>query len=173
MIRRNFPLIVLWLVFVAMLDILYNLPRSVPMVKEPEPEDIVVRPTGEAFCGRVVMPTLGDIYVLENSSGRNLVLLEKFLKGRAAGLHFLSNDVFKKGGASSSLEKKGEDIVIGIHLTLDSMGVFKVGEFVFTNNSDKWFRKQVVNHIEQYWRYPKSTAGKLEFWIPIRWKAKI
>lgn len=166
MIKRNLPLILLFLAFVALLDIVYSIPRNVPNPTEklsiaPEPEE-----DARSFTGRVVMPNIDDIYVLENSAGRDIVQLEKFLQGRAAGLHFLAEDYYKKS------KRHDEDILVGLRLTLDSLGQFEVSEFLFSNTKDKIFKSRLVDHIKYYWRYPRGTAGKLEFWIPIRWLAK-
>ena len=70
MFRRNFPLIVMFLLFAGMLYVLFSVPRFVPepvvpIVPEPE-ED----PAG--FSGRVVMPGIEDIYILDNSAGSTL-----------------------------------------------------------------------------------------------------
>lgn len=168
MFKRNFPLILLLLVFVALFDVMFSVQRYelvAPVVVEPVPEQNV-----KSFTGRVVMPKLDDIYVLENSAGRDLVQLERFLQGRAAGLHYLASEHFK------ALKKQRRaamaDVVVGIRVTLDSTGAFNLDEFVFANTGDEEFKQKLADHIKYFWRYPKSTAGKLEFWIPIRWLAK-
>ncbi len=168
MLKRNIPLILLLLVFVAMLDVLFSVQRYelvAPAVVEPP-----VQKNDKSFTGRVVMPRLDDIYVLDNSAGRDLLQLERFLQGRAAGLHYLASEHFK-------IKKKQKretrpDLVVGIRVTLDSTGVFNLDEFVFSNTNDESFKQKLAEHIKYFWRYPKSTAGKLEFWIPIRWQAK-
>jgi len=167
MIKRNFPLLLLLLVFVALLDIIYCIPRkpyveTVIVAEEPEQDPV------ESFKGRMVMPNLNDIYVLENSAGRDLMQLEKFLQGRAAGLHYLASEHFKAG------KKKDipKDITLGLRMTLDSLGQFQVEEIMFTDTDDEEFLNRLQEHIKYFWRYPKSTAGILDFWIPIRWRAE-
>lgn len=174
MLKRNFPLILLFLVFAAMLGVLFNIPRAMPKLAAPfvpEPEEETI-----GFTGRVVMPSFDDIYILENSAERNLEQLEKFLQGRAAGLHYLAAEHFKnlkknhkKSKARKSGDSAADDIVVGVRMTLDSLGRFKLNEFVFSNTEDEEFKENLVNHVEYYWRYPKSASGTLEFWIPIRW----
>jgi len=174
MFRRNFPLIVMFLLFAGMLYVLFSVPRFVPepvvpIVPEPE-ED----PAG--FSGRVVMPGIEDIYILDNSAGRDIAQLEKFLSGRAAGLHYLAAEHFRelrKSRRSASKKNSGtDDILVGVRMTLDSLGQFTLDEFVFSNTDDETFKKAFSEHVQYYWRYPKSDAGKLEFWIPIRWMAE-
>lgn len=117
-----------------------------------------------AFKGRMVMPDVDDIYVFENSSGRDLERLERYLQGRAAGLHYLSSSFFKRN-------KNRDDVSMGIRMTLDSLGRFTVTEFLFANHDNEDFKTLVQEHIQQFWRYPKSTTGKLDFWIPVTWRA--
>ena len=110
------------------------------------------------------MPSLEEIYVLENTAGRDIAQLEKFIQGRAAGLHWLSQEHFKN--------KKNGDISLGLHLTVDSLGVFHCMEIMFSDADDAAFEERLVEHIQYFWRYKKSESGKTEFWIPLRWKAK-
>ena len=177
MLKRNFPLILLFLVFAAMLVVLFNIPRSVPKPAAPFVPEQEEETNG--FTGRVVMPGFDDNYILENSAERDLDQLEKFLQGRAAGLHYLAAEHFKKlkknhkhSKARKSGDSSADDIVVGVRMTLDSLGRFKLNEFVFSNTDDEEFKENLVNHVEYYWRYPKSASGTLEFWIPIRWMEK-
>lgn len=177
MFKRNFPLILLLIVFAALLDVVVSTHRFIPAPVEtlmiaPEPEPV------KSFTGRVVMPNLDDMYVLDNSAGRDLVQLEKFLQGRAAGLHYLASEHFKTIRKSHKKNKRAaklppnSDILVGIRLSLDSLGQFELKEFVFSNTEDQEFKNRLAEHIKYYWRYPRGTAGKLEFWIPIRWFAQ-
>ena len=162
MIRRNFPLIVLFLIFVGLLDLLWQIPiYRIPAKDEPEMESVT---PGKPFTGRMDMPTLEDFYVLENSAGRDLSQLEKYIQGRAAGLHWLSQEHFRN--------KKNDDISLGIHLVVDSLGVFRCLGIMFSDAGDPAFEEKLVQHIQYFWRYRKSENGKTEFWIPLRWKAK-
>lgn len=166
MIKRNFPLILLIIAFLALVNMVLSIPCN-PYVEvtaiAPEPTPV------QSFKGRMVMPNLDDFYVLENSSGRDLVQLDKFLQGRAAGLHYLASEHFR-----NARKKKGElkDITLGLRLTLDSLGQFQVNEIVFSDTDDEEFLNRLQEHIRYYWRYPRSTGGKLDFWIPIRWRGK-
>ena len=162
MFRRNLPLIVLLLVFAGLLDLLWQIPvYKAPAVEAPEP---VPENSGRPFTGRMSMPSLEEIYVLENTAGRDIAQLEKFIQGRAAGLHWLSQEHFRN--------KKNGDISLGLHLTVDSLGVFHCMEIMFSDADDAAFEERLVEHIQYFWRYKKSESGKTEFWIPLRWKAK-
>ncbi len=170
MIKRNFPLLLLILVFAALFTVPFmdykehTLSASI----EPEPEEV------KSFTGRMIMPSLDDLYVLDNSAGRDLLQFEKFLQGRAAGLHWLAVEHFKKERAELKQQrKKGaplKDIYIGLKLTLDSLGYFAEPEILFSNSDDQDFVSLVQNHIKAYWRYPRSTQGKLEVWVPVIWR---
>lgn len=162
MFRRNFLPILMVVFFAAMIYAVLQVPRSVPAQVVVVPD---VATEGVAFTGRMVMPAVEDIYVLENTSGRNLDQLEKFLQGRAAGLHYLSSAYFRQN-------KKSDDISMGIRMTLDSLGHFSVKEYMFASPDNEDFKNLVKAHIEHYWRYPRATEGSLDFWIPVRWKAK-
>ena len=162
MIKRNFPLIVLFLVFVGLLDLLWQIPRyKIPVKIEPEEKPVE---SGHSFTGRMDMPGVDDIYVLDNSAGRDVELLGKYIQGRAAGLHWIGESHFKKRGA--------EDIRLGVHLVIDSLGSFICKGILFSDADDDAFEKNLVDHIEYFWRYRKSDKGVTEFWIPLRWKAK-
>ena len=58
------------------------------------------------------------------------------------------------------------------HHNLRSHREFSLDEFVFSNTEDEAFKKAFTDHVQYYWRYPKSDSGKLEFWVPIRWMAE-
>ena len=92
MLKRNAPLLAFALVFVAVLYFVYSIPQYEPIVDAEEEEDVAE----EAFTGRVEMPSIDEIYVIENTAGRDLNKLAMFLEGRAAGLHYLSSEYFKK-----------------------------------------------------------------------------
>ena len=165
MLKRNFPLILLLFVFIAMLDVIYCIPRTSPVEA---PSVVPEQATGESFRGRVLMPSLDDIYVLDNSSGRDLVQLERFLQGRAAGLHYLASAHFKAARKNG----RPKDITLGLRMELDSLGQFRVAEVTFADTDDEAFLDLLQEHVKKFWRYPRSTAGKLDFWIPIRWLAQ-
>ena len=95
MLKRNAPMFAFMLVFVAVLYFVYSIPRYEPIVdvEEKEENEEVVE---KAFNGRVEMPSIDEIYVIENTAERDLNKLALFLKGRAAGLHYLSSEHFKK-----------------------------------------------------------------------------
>ena len=92
MLKRNAPLLAFALVFVAVLYFVYSIPQYEPIVDVEEEEEV----PEEAFTGRVEMPSIDEIYVIENTAGRDLNKLAMFLEGRAAGLHYLSSEYFKK-----------------------------------------------------------------------------
>ena len=139
----------------------YHAPVSIVPVEKEDP--------WHAFTGRVVMPSVDDFYVLENSADRDLEKFERFLQGRAAGLHWAASEHFKKHGHSG----RGEalpDVVLGIKLTLDSLGLF-TPEILFSNTEDENLKGQVLSQIQTYWRYPRSVGGRFVVWVPIVWKA--
>ena len=129
-----------------------SVPSIVPVAEEQE---------WHGFTGRVVMPSLDDLYVLDNSADRDLLQFEKFLKGRAAGLHWV---------ASSHFAHEHRDVVMGIKITLDSLGHFSP-DVLFSDTDDENFKSLVASHIRTYWRYPRSEEGSLEVWLPVVWKA--
>jgi hypothetical protein len=118
-----------------------------------------------AFSGRVVLPSVDEIYVLDNSAGRDMSAFAKYLEGRAAGLHWLARSYFKT-------HRGAGDAALGVHLTIDSLGVFRCEEFQFSDAKDKSLEQDLREHIEFYWRYRRSTQGKTEIWFPIRWLEK-
>ena len=164
MIKRNFPLIVLFLVFLGLLDFIWQVtPYKAPLSQVDE--SAVAGPEkSRAFTGRMDMPNLDYIYGLDNSAGRDVEALEKYIQGRAAGLHWLGQEHFKKKGA--------DDIRLGLHLVVDSLGIFTCKEILFSDADDEAFEQKLKDHIEYFWRYKKSENGVTDFWIPLRWKAK-
>ena len=164
---RDLPIFFLILAFAAMLFVLSQVHLYQPVVSiEPAPEPELTI----GFTGRVVMPSLDDIYVLDNSAGRNLFQFERFLQGRAAGLHFVSAAHFKNKRNDYKTKQKNADVLMGIKLTLDSLGYF-APEILFTNTDDENFKGLVLSQIQTYWRYPRSTEGRLVVWVPIVWKS--
>ncbi len=162
---RDLPIIFLVLVFAGLLFILSQIHQYSPVVSvEPVPEP----ETQQSFTGRVVMPSLDDIYVLDNSAGRDLLQFERFLQGRAAGLHFASSTYFKSHRPRKGKQSSGS-VMMGIRLTLDSLGVF-TPEILFSNTDDKDFQNLVLSQIQTYWRYPRSEEGHLVVWVPVVWK---
>lgn len=162
---RDLPIIFLVLVFAGLLFILSQIHQYSPVVSvEPVPEP----ETQQSFTGRVVMPSLDDIYVLDNSAGRDLLQFERFLQGRAAGLHFASSTYFKSHRPRKGNQSSG-NVMMGIRLTLDSLGVF-TPEILFSNTDDKDFQNLVLSQIQTYWRYPRSEEGHLVVWVPVVWK---
>lgn len=164
---RNLPLIFLTVVIVTMMIALLRMPRPEPVTIVPEPEPV----NQKAYTGRMVMPSINDIYVLENSAGRDIVQLEKFLQGRAAGLHWLAADYFrnKKRTSRRKSSESSENMLMGIKLTLDSLGQFHP-EILFSNVDNADLKQLVCEHIQTFWRYPRSTGGKLDMWAPFVWK---
>ena len=173
MLKRNAPMFAFMLVFVAVLYFVYSIPRYEPIVdvEEKEAEEEVVE---KAFNGRVEMPSIDEIYVIENTAGRDLNKLALFLKGRAAGLHYLSSEYFKKFKAhhkNNRAAKSDDDVFLGLHLMLDSLGRFNEPKIMFSDSDDEVFTVKLLKHVEYFWRLPPSKQGKLEMWIPIRFHA--
>ena len=129
-----------------------------PEIVSPAPEE------PRMFHGRVVLPPVEDILVLENSAERDMEKLATYFEGRSAGLHWLARPYFKS-------HKNSEDVVVGLHLSLDSLGRFECVEIEFTNAGDENFKQTVKDHIEHFWRYRRSTAGKTELWLPVIFRA--
>jgi hypothetical protein len=172
MIRRNAPMIAFLFVFIAMLYFIYSVPRYEPIVETVE--EVKEDPVKDTFKGRVDMPSIDEIYVLENTAGRDLNKLALFLEGRAAGLHFLSSEYFKKLKSSRKGRlpfKSDDDVFLGLRLTLDSLGRFMNPQILFSDTDDDIFKVKLLKHVEYYWRLPPSKQGKLEMWIPIRFHA--
>jgi hypothetical protein len=161
---RNLPIYFLILVFAGLMFALSRVQLYTPVITvEPEPTPVL---PDDGFLGRMEMPSLDDIYVLDNSAGRDLVKFEKFLKGRAASLHFASASYFK---ANRKNAHKDSNAFMGIKLTLDSLGAFSP-EILFTNVHDDNFKGLVLSQIQTYWRYPRSESGRFVAWVPIAWK---
>lgn len=170
MLKRNAPLLAFLLVFVAVLYFVYSIPQYEPIVDAEEEEEVVE----DAFVGRVEMPSIDEIYVIENSAGRDLNKLALFLEGRAAGLHYLSSEYFKKikvRRKGNRFIKSDDDVFLGLHLTLDSLGRFMDPQIMFSDSDDDVFKVKLLKHVEYFWRLPPSKQGKLEIWIPIRFHA--
>ena len=161
---HNLPIYFLILVFAVLMFALSRVQLYTPVINTES--DVPVPVESECFTGRMVMPSLDDIYVLDNSAGRDIVQFEKFLKGRAAGLHFASAAYFK---ANRKNAHKDSNAFMGIKLTLDSTGLF-IPEILFTNVEDENFKGLVLSQIQTYWRYPRSEQGKFVAWVPFVWK---
>jgi len=189
MLKRNAPVLAFLLVFIAVLYFIYSVPHYEPIVdiREEKAEAFVLPFDSNAFCGRVEMPSLDEIYVLDNTAGRDLNRIAMFLQGRAAGLHFLSSEYFQKskpprnrkgkskgkGKKDHSHFKSDDGVFLGLRLSLDSLGRFKNPQIMFSDTDDKVFKVKLLQHIEYFWRMPPSKQGSLEMWIPIRFHAKI
>ena len=171
MLRRNFPIFAFFLVFIAALYFIYSVPHYEPVVDIPEEEEEEL--FDDSFAGRVKMPSIDEIYVLENTAGRDLNRIARFLEGRAAGLHYLSSGLIKKSKThmAGDFFKSDDDVIIGLRLSLDSLGRFKNPQIMFSNTDDKAFLGKLVQHVEYYWRLPPSAQGSLEMWIPIHFRA--
>ena len=161
---RNLPIYFLILVFAILMFALSRVQLYTPVANTESDAPAQVEPEG--FTGRMVMPSLDDIYVLDNSAGRDIVQFEKFLKGRAASLHFASAAYFK---ANRKNAHKDSNAFMGIKLTLDSTGMINP-EILFTNVDDENFKGLVLSQIQTYWRYPRSVQGKFVAWVPFVWK---
>ena len=163
--KSDLPIFFLILVFAGLLFAIYHIkPYQAPVSIVP----VVNEKQWNAFTGRMVMPSVDDFYVLENSADRDLFQFEKFLQGRAAGLHWASAEHFMKLKNAAPSEKK--DVVIGLKLTLDSLGMF-TPEILFSNTDDENLKGLVLSQIQTYWRYPRSVGGRFVVWVPIVWKA--
>ncbi len=183
MVKRNFPLVVFFLVFAMLLYFVYSIPLYIPEKKVEKEETFSFTLSSQFFSGRVVPPSLEDVYVLDNSSGRNLLQVVAFLQGRSAGLHFLASEHFRKIKAERRKQQgksarqpveltEEDDICLGLRLTIDSLGHFASPYILFANTDDKVFKEKLRRHVEYFWRMPKSGKGKLDFWIPLRFRAK-
>ena len=171
MLKRNAPLLAFLFVFAAVLYFVYSIPQYDPIVDVAGHGEAVVE---DAFVGRVEMPSIDEIYVIENTAGRDLNKLAMFLEGRAAGLHYLSSEYFKKVKVhrkENRFVKSDDDVFLGLHLTLDSLGRFMDPKIMFSDSDDDVFKVKLLKHVEYFWRLPPSKQGKLEIWIPIRFHA--
>lgn len=160
MIWRNLPIILLSLIFCTWLLLIVKTKINIPKKHSKISTELVLQ---NSFTGRMTMPNFQEIYVLENSANQNLQTFETFLRGRAAGLHWLSVEHFKNHNA---------DILLGLKLTLDSLGIFK-SEIIYSNTDDKNFCNLLQWHISSYWHYPKSAHGKFIVMFPLIWRAKL
>lgn len=165
---RDLPILFLILAFGGLLFFLTQVKTGQPVVSIVPEEQPVAQ---KGFTGRVVMPSLDDFYVLENTAGRDLMQFERFLQGRAAGLHYAAAGHFKKNRATKKRGKKNpEDVLMGLKLTLDSLGHF-TPEILFSNTDDENFKGLVLSQVQTYWRYPRSEGGRFVVWVPIAWKS--
>lgn len=158
---RNIPLILFSLVFFVIAYGLFVSPQRYKPSRlkpvEPVQEEKIDRPY---FKGRVIMPDVGDLYVLENTAGRDILKLGKSLQGRAAGLHWLATDHFRY---------YAEDVTVGLKLTIDSTGHIAFPDVVYCNTPDDEFKMRLIKHIRSFWVYPPTKNGKTEFWFPVKW----
>lgn len=155
--------------FALMIIGLYMMPRSDKAHEDDSSQDVVenVHRVEVSFEGRMVMPEASDFQVLDNSAGRDLEPIALFLKGRAAGLHWLSTDHFK----SSSRKHPLADVKMDVTLSVDSMGVFQVVS-IQSSVKDDLMEEKLQEHIKKYWRYRRSTSGKTEFVATFTWTSK-
>lgn len=162
---RNIPLILFSLVFLVIAYGLFTTPpRYKPARLKPVTDEVVeVKPDHPYFKGRVIMPDVGDLYVLENTAGRDILKLGKSLQGRAAGLHWLATEHFRN---------YDKDVTVGLKLSIDSTGHIEFPKVVYCNTPDDDFKMNLISHIRSYWVYPHSKNGKTEFWFPVKWLAK-
>lgn len=130
--------------------------------EEPVAETVADEP--KAFTGRVDIPGVDDIYVLDNSAGRDIAAVGTYLSGRAAGLHWLSRRYFRE-------HRNSPDVLVGVRLSIDSLGVVVCNEIRSSDLEDESFVDELKDHIEHFWRYRRSVSGKTEILIPIRWRA--
>ena len=163
--------------FAGLVYVLFQVKLYEPIPFQVVPEE---PPMAPSFVGRVVMPSLDDIYVLENSAGRDLSQLEKFLKSRAAGFHYAAREHYKKNTKKDpkklfkrniQSESVNDDVFLGIHFVLDSLGYF-TPSIMFSDTEDEGLKQRVLDQITRFWKYPRGTQGKLEVWIPVRFLAK-
>lgn len=165
MFRRNIPLILFALVFVVIAYGLFaSSTRYKPVKTKLVMEDVEELDIHPFYKGRVVMPDVDDLYVLENTAGRDVLKLGKSLQGRAAGLHWLATNHFRSFS---------EDILVGLKLSIDSTGHIVKPEIVYSNTKDDDFKRKLIYHISNYWVYPRSVHGETEFWFPVRWLANM
>lgn len=133
-------------------------------VVEPPAEEAPAPEEPRSFTGRVVMPDEESILVLENSADRDIAKIVTYLSGRAAGLHWLARPYFKN-------HKSAEDVIVGVRMTIDSLGRIACNEIEYTNAEDESLKDALQRHIEYYWLYRKSESGKTELWVPIIFRA--
>lgn len=172
MILRNFPLLLLALMFIALGSVIFMKAPERPLTLLVAEEELEPEQTVKSFTGRMVMPSVDDIYVLDNSAGRDLLQFERFLQGRAAGLHWVASDHFRNEKAAAKHHKNVQvkDVYMGLKLTVDSLGTM-TPSILFCNSTDQDFTKLVLQHIGAYWKYPRGVSGKFEVWVPVVWRA--
>lgn len=167
--RKLLPYLFSFIVVAAMAVLLFysSLKNVFAVVVPPEPtaeEELPAPEEPKTFTGRVVMPDEERILVLENSAGRDIEKIVTYLTGRTAGLHWLARPYFKKHRGS-------EDVIMGVRMTIDSLGRITCNEIEYTNAEDESLKDTLQRHIEYYWLYRKSESGKTELWVPIRFRA--
>ena len=164
MIKRDLPVVLFALVFLV---IAYGLittpPRYAPAKTKMVMEEVEEFVPHTYYRGRVLMPDVDELYVLENSAGRDVLKLGKSLQGRAAGLHWLATQHFRTND---------EDVLVGLKLTIDSTGHIDYPEILYCSTNDDDFKWKLIHHIRTYWVYPRSVGGITEFWFPVRWLAE-
>lgn len=175
MIWRNLPLLLLALVFITLGSVLFVKapqhplrPRQAVDAAVPEPEEVIP----PSFAGRMEMPSIDNLYVLDNSAGRDLQQFQRFLQGRAAGLHWVASEHFKNEKSQAKHHKKHsvKDVYMGLKLSIDSTGTI-APTILFCNTKDQEFSDLVLKHINTFWKYPRGTTGKFVVWMPILWRA--
>lgn len=170
--RNLFGLFVIML-FLALVVGVLLMPRrgyQTPVdVREVEVED--VHKVETPFVGRMILPEASDIEVLDNSAGRDMEQMARFLQGRAAGLHWLANEHFKKAWRHYRKRTTVPDIHARLILSVDSMGVFQV-DSIMSDTDDMDLAAHLQDHIKKYWRYRRSTSGKTDFIVPFIWTSK-
>ncbi|MCQ2096679.1 MAG: hypothetical protein MJY87_01895 [Fibrobacter sp.] len=155
--------------FILMIVALYLMPRS-EKVNEDTSENLTpeeIHRVEVPFEGRVVLPEASDFEVVDNSANRDLDQVALFMKGRAAGLHWLANEHFKKASRKNPLP----DVRMELNISIDSMGVFFVS-LKSSNSKDKSMDEDLLDHIKKYWRYRRSTSGKTELIVPFTWTSR-
>lgn len=159
MIKRNFLVILFSIPFIFMIYEVLRIPTSVAVKALPtETTENLPPDASRPFKGRVEMPGIENIYVMENTAGRDIGSIGKFLQGRAAGLHWLAS-------------KNLGEISLDLRLTVNAQGDFTLDEVMFSNLKEENFHQQLKEHIEYYWKLPKmKSEGVTQFWIPLRWK---
>ena len=155
--------------FILLSIVLFLLPRSEKPgdedFEEPTPEEI--HRVEIPFVGRLQLPEASDFIVVNNSAARDLQQVALFLKGRCAGLHWLSNPHFK----GSTRKRPMADVHMELLLSIDSMGVFQAS-LKSSDAKDKAMEENLLEHIKKYWRYRRSASGKTEIAVPFTWTSK-
>lgn len=164
--RKLFPYLLSFATVIAVVAyFLYSEPGFTLRANDDSVEEDVLEPdVPRAFTGRVVMPDAENILVLENGAARDIEKLALYFSGRSAGLHWLARPYFRNHHVK-------EDVIVGVNLTIDSLGRFACNEIEYTNAEGDAFKQSLREHIEYYWRYRRSEAGKTDLWLPIRFRA--